>query len=404
MRRTPIAASIALVALLGSCLTSIADPASGDRDGGAGQSGAAGSAGAGAGGNGGSTNDASAGASGSGATGGAGGTGAAPIVVVHQGSSSLSGISAEASFPAVDPNKAALFMGRVGDSQEPDKLLVDGALTSATTATFSRFEALGTSALVRWYVVEHEHMFVQRGSLNLTSTSQLVSLPTSVDPTRAFSLVSYKAGGTQMGGNDFVSAKLLAGDSLELRAGDVPVMVSWQVVELTDGSRVVSKAATLPSDQSTISVTIDPVDLGRSFLLFSYRLGSNPSLTTPENAALRGRLSAANTVSFDRAAAGPLAIEIELSVVELSVGSVAHVPIVLAAGESSTSAPTTARPATGIAFATAYGWSGSSQFATTDAYAESFIAAALEPGQVTVTRGAFDQAMNADLEIVDFAP
>ena len=140
----------------------------------------------------------------------------------------------------------------------------------------------------------------------------------------------------------------------------------------------------------------------RSFLIFSYRMASNPSLTTPVNVALRGRLQGADSVSFTREGPGTFTLHIELSVVELAFGSVAHQSVTLPAGTASVSFPTSADLTSGIAFATAYGWAGSSEFSTNDTYSEAWVAAALEPSQVVVSRGKFSTATHAEIEVVDF--
>src|SRR6185369_12135873 len=110
-----------------------------------------------------------------------------------------------------------------------------GQLTNATTVTFARSGTSG-AVTIKWYVAEFTSgVSVQRGSAVLSTSTTDVTLPTAVDLSKSFPLVSQRTDGVVFSNNDFVKAKLTTTTNLQLAIAGTPgaATVEWQVIEFT---------------------------------------------------------------------------------------------------------------------------------------------------------------------------
>jgi hypothetical protein len=161
---------------------------------------------------------------------------------------------------------------------------------------------------------------VQRGTTSMAAgvTSATVSLPISVDREHAFSLVSFTGSGT---GPDFgaqaLQAQLTNSTTLTIQRSDPgdadPVEdITWQVIDLKDGSRVRSGSASFAAGTATATATLDPVDTTRATAFASVDYGGGEAMgrTTyvaddiPGTATATVTLTSATQVDLARANTG----------------------------------------------------------------------------------------------------
>ena len=125
----------------------------------------------------------------------------------------------------VDQTKTFLEFGTSFNDANPQYSHITGRISSnGTSVVFQRYGAAGSPAVtVKWYVAEFTSgVTVQRGSVAMPTAILNVTLPASVDLSKAFALVSYRNSGGQYDGNDFIRAKLTSGTNLELSAYGAP--------------------------------------------------------------------------------------------------------------------------------------------------------------------------------------
>jgi hypothetical protein len=164
-----------------------------------------------------------------------------------------------------------------------------GELTSLTNLQL-RQDASGASSTIYWQVVEFTDatkIDVQRGNTSLTggATSTTATLGTAVTTSRTFVLAGARRpdGGVDIG-SGMVRASLTNSTTITFDRSvanyDV-TEISWQAIELKDGSAVQSGAATLASGAASTTATITTVDLAKatSFLSTQTNGGQNGGRT-----------------------------------------------------------------------------------------------------------------------------
>ncbi len=164
-----------------------------------------------------------------------------------------------------------------------------GELTSTTNVQL-RQDISGPSATIYWQVVEFTDptkINVQKGSTSLTggATSTTATLGSAVTTSRTFVLAGARRpdGGVDIG-SGMVRASLTNSTTITFDRSvanyDV-TEISWQAVELMDGSTVQSGAATLASGAASTTATITAVDLAKttSFLSTQTNGGQNGGRT-----------------------------------------------------------------------------------------------------------------------------
>ena len=142
---------------------------------------------------------------------------------IADGSSSTTGTIS----PALgDIANAFVVFGIRLDNADPENTQVTGQITNTTTVTFERDPDNGTTGdvIIEWYVTEFTSgVSVQRGQRAMSSPSGTINLPTSVDPSKSFPLISYRIKGLHHDSDDFVRARIINnGDDLELTLNSTP--------------------------------------------------------------------------------------------------------------------------------------------------------------------------------------
>ena len=247
---------------------------------------------------------------------------AARVKAVQRGTTVLPSASTSASvtISTVDPTRSFVVFGLSLDDAQPDRGNVTGQLTDATTVTFAR-QGTGVDVTVTWQVVEFlSGISVQRGSTSLSTATSNVTIAAVALP-KSFCLVSLRTGGSAYSHDDFVRARLTSITNLELSVGAPSpnnAVVEWQVVEHDDAS-VQSGDIAWQSTETSRAATIAPVDPNRSWLTYSYDTDTASATDIGRN-LIRGRLTSATTLMFDRDKSGS-APGLSWSVVELLDGT-----------------------------------------------------------------------------------
>ena len=236
--------------------------------------------------------------------------GAAVLKGVQSGSVTLAAGAAAVTvaLATVDTSRAFLVFGTRFNDANPGFSQISGRISAATGVTFERAESSGAPAVtITWYVAEFTAgVRVQRGSVTLPNVSGAnVTLPVSINPVRAFPIVSYRKSGTLYDSNDFVRARLPAPETLELATGSAGMgTVEWQVVEYGSANVQAGDVAFGAADGVRSAVLPQPVNPAKSWLIYSYRtdtgaLGIGDKLVA-------GGVTDGATLTFQRDQTGPI--------------------------------------------------------------------------------------------------
>ncbi|MBD3298684.1 MAG: hypothetical protein GF341_08525, partial [candidate division Zixibacteria bacterium] len=166
----------------------------------------------------------------------------------------------------------------VDNSYGSDDAIV-GDIISTSSVEF-RFNSAGTNQTIWWQVVEFTDpadINVQRGSTSLvgTATSTNVTLSSGVDLSSSFALIGYRSNGDGADiGERLMRARLTATNTLTIDRSTIGSNqaideITWQVIELTDGSTVQSGNLNLSSGVSQTTIPISSVDLNRTIAFAS---------------------------------------------------------------------------------------------------------------------------------------
>jgi hypothetical protein len=387
--------------IAGGCLVAIEDAeqqpksdASSESGGAGGSSGITGQdASAGSGGASGSSGSGGAsGSSGSGGTSGSsgsgGGAGAAPVVNVQHGSASVVAGSIDAPIKPVDLGRSVLLFGKRHTLVSPVNFQIKGELAESAIS-FHRVGSFGTVD-IEWHVLEHEALKVRRGAFTLTSTQQSISIGAPLPLAKSFVLLSHSAVGESFGDDDLFAAELLDDTTLRISAATYisSANMAWQIVEFTDATTVHSGKSVIAADAKVSSSKLaQSVDLGRSFLVFSYKTVGAVTTAPTAQLAVRGRLSDTTTVSFDRELEGAVGLEIAWFVIQLGAGFVQTQSLAFSPSAMELSpALTQFEPARSVPLASAFGWAGKASAANQGTTGEAHVTLAFGPGQSLVAR------------------
>ena len=242
-----------------------------------------------------------------------------PVVLdsIQSGTTVLAGgsTSTTATISSVDMSRAFLTFSIRGNDTSPENMSVGGRLSNATTVAFDR---IGTSGdvTIEWSVVEFTTgVTVQRGTVTPGGSTTNVAIA-AVDLTKSFPLVSMRASGVIYEGEDWVRARLTSNTNLELATdGTFGNVIDWQVIEYNDAD-VQSGSVSFGTGTSSQSATIAAVDPAKSWLIYNYR-STDGTTTNIGQKLVRGRVTNATTLTFDRSATGQT-IDLEYFVVEFS--------------------------------------------------------------------------------------
>lgn len=245
-------------------------------------------------------------------------------VTVQSGAATLTGTSIDVPIAEVDPARTFLMFGASNDGipsdGDADAFQLCGQLVGPTTLRFERTVDPGSAATIVWYVVElHTGASVQRGRGNLQNRTVLDATLAPVDESRAFPIISFRTAGGTYDGGDYLRARITSPTNLEISRSEAEDQISnveWQVVEL-DGANVQRGILNLAATATSATATISSIDPERTLLLFTYsRDEANTGLM-----GLRGRVTNATTLVFDRDVANNDALSIAWYAIELPVGS-----------------------------------------------------------------------------------
>jgi len=230
-----------------------------------------------------------------------------PILRVQRGTASIAAgaMSQGVAIQQLDLTRSFLVFGSRFDGVPPLETEVSGQISGSTALTFARAGAAGAPALpVQYYVAEFQSgVLVQRGASTMSSTQVSVTLPTAVDPTKSFPIVTYRNTGAGYGMDDFVRAKLTSPTQLSLESALAAPngIVEWQLISF-DGASVQSGDVAVAAGDTLVTAPLQNVDPARTWLVFSYVLATFTSGAS--ETMIRGRVETATQLAFRRTVSG----------------------------------------------------------------------------------------------------
>jgi hypothetical protein len=188
-------------------------------------------------------------------------------------------------------------------------------LTSATNLRITIYDTAGTE-VVQWYVVEFlSGVTVQRspaGGTAIAAGTATVPVPiAAVNLAQTFVLISENMNNST---NEYideqwtVQAQLTSTTNLQLtrNANATAINVAWQVIQIASAA-VQSGTATIAINATTVTGALNPpVDLTRTFLVFT-RSGGSGSFGVESFYQTTGQITNATTLTFTRAFQGNFA-------------------------------------------------------------------------------------------------
>jgi hypothetical protein len=181
-------------------------------------------------------------------------------------------------------------------------------LTSATNLRITIFNAAGTE-VVQWHVVEFSSgVTVQRspvgGTLLAAGTATFPVPIAAVNLAQTFVLISENMSSNSANIDEqwTVRAQLTSTTNLQLTrdATGTAINVAWQVIQIASAA-VQSGTATIAVNTTTVTAALNPpVDLARTFLVFS-RSGGSSSSGVEVLYQTTGEITNATTLTFTRA-------------------------------------------------------------------------------------------------------
>jgi hypothetical protein len=197
-------------------------------------------------------------------------------------------------------NQAFVLWSKSADAADQTWGLNDPVLAELTSTTNLQIRVDGSNAghTIAWQVVEFTNtadINVQKGSIATmtgATTSVNATLGTAVDPSRTFLLVGFRAGTSSAGvGGRMLRAQLVNSTTITIDrsiAGgpDNLTEISWQAIELRDGSQVQRGSENFAAGVAQKVVNLAaPVDPRRSIAFAAVQSGGGQSMgRTPYNA------------------------------------------------------------------------------------------------------------------------
>lgn len=187
-------------------------------------------------------------------------------------------------------------------------------------------------------------------TINTPATSE-VSI-TTVDPSKSYvycnfrytSSANYRVSTCQLNAN---------GDKVEIKSGDTDSSnsyVNWYVVEFEDGASVQRGSETIPSADSSLSVTLDSINLEKSFVIV-YSRTANSGFTGDERRTVMAELTDSTTLELSRNETGE-EVYVEWQVIELNSTKVQSGTTTLSGTSTSTSISSVSESSTFLIFNT----------------------------------------------------
>jgi hypothetical protein len=208
-------------------------------------------------------------------------------------------VSCPFSPPAFDMGKVFVVFQATSADATPDGAMVACTLANASTITCARHAGASPAAVdIAWQLVELARGIRVQRLTHVCNPGNVQTLPQAVDPAQAFILASARVGGGIVDFNDYRTVRLIGNNQVEVMMGDSCNGTNEvQVVELA-GARVDRGTLGSASGLTATVTSLPAVDLGRSFLLYSWRFASTSSPLCGN--ALRGELTSPTEIAFSR--------------------------------------------------------------------------------------------------------
>ena len=195
--------------------------------------------------------------------------------------------------PLLDINKAFITFGSSFSSIYPSCGEVTAKIVNTTTIQFTKGGvcAAGEDLTITWYVTEFTSgVTVQRATseVNMTSTTMNVTLPTAINTSKAFPIISVRdtAMVAAYQGKDAVKAKITSSTNLQLYStiASANIFVDWQVVEVNDATVYTGDVAFTTSTSDLIkTVTLGTaIDTTRTWLMLSQDYANSGNIKAGE--------------------------------------------------------------------------------------------------------------------------
>src|SRR3990167_8184976 len=252
----------------------------------------------------------------------------AVINVVQYGQTTMASVDTvtNVTITGVDTAAAFLIFGQefAGGVNQPNRMLVQGRLTSPTNIQFVRTAttAVGQFLTFNWFVPEFTSgVSVQRGELTLGATTNNLAIA-SVDTSQAFVLWTHAADDTSFSTDEFSHVKLTSATSIQavVTAANAE-SGAYQVVEFTGAGASVQRGVEQFSGTTTAStVTITAINTTPSILLYNQTIAAGGGVAAA--VAPLGHLLNGTTLEFLRSStAGNRVIEMAWQVIEFLDGT-----------------------------------------------------------------------------------
>ena len=195
--------------------------------------------------------------------------------------------------------------------------------TTTTSLELARIEGAAENVTVAWQVVTYEGASVQRGTsciggaaasctTNAGGTSGLsnrITLGTAVDTSKSFIVATSTAGSAIAGveGEHLMRAEFVStgtsvtgvqfARSQTVTTNNHQLLISYEVVTLTDGSTVQTGTGTITGTNATGTATLTTVDTTRTAVFFSVSGGDSGSAARLDDTSLTGTLNGSDGAS-----------------------------------------------------------------------------------------------------------
>lgn len=229
---------------------------------------------------------------------------------------------------AVDPARAVLFFSTRHDSDRPPGSMLRGRLATSTTVTFDRVSNQTSNIDINWTVVEFASgVNVQRGSFNMSSTTNNVPLSQSVgDVSQAFVLWSKSPGASDptYSQDDPIGGRVLDSNTLQFSvvSANGNHVVDYQVVEFTNPGQVLVQSGVSQMSNGAAALDVNlatAVNPSSALVLAGYT--SNDTGNQISRRMLNSELVDGSTVRFSRERTGIGIQDVIWQVVEFRDGT-----------------------------------------------------------------------------------
>lgn len=247
-----------------------------------------------------------------------------PVNQIQSGLINMTSATTNVVVNSVDTSKSMAFCYFRTTASEP-ACVPTCELVSPTQLTVQT-GGNSTNYFAQWYLIEFgAGALIQRGNFTFTTgvNTTNITLGSSIDTSRSFVLLTARMPSTDhtLDAERLIRATLTGPTTLTLTRNAnsaINVTAHWQVVQLQDAG-VQSGTTTIGVGSTSANVGISSVDTSKSFLFFT--TAAPAAVGGFEEAyAVRGRYSAANTLTFARGT-GTSSVDISYFAVQMNDAS-----------------------------------------------------------------------------------